>query len=272
MSSPLGVASMPMYDLPEVRKALDTLWQGLARHLHRQGVPDAPNTLSHERPVSDLWNDPDLFLSQCCGYDIVNRYAGQLLPIATPHYGAPECMGCDYASVVVVAEQNAATDVLEMRGAVCVINGPESHSGMNALRGLVAPVSRDGRFFTEVKVSGSHEASLAMIRRGEAEVGAIDCVTFALLERNRPEALAGLRKLGRTYRAPGLPYVTGPAIDDDRVARMRMALFSAFADPDLVAARQALLLDDIEILPEDAYARMREVEDLAARYGFSLIH
>jgi len=43
-----------MYDLPEVRKALDTLWQGLARHFHRQGVSDAPNRLSHERPVNDF--------------------------------------------------------------------------------------------------------------------------------------------------------------------------------------------------------------------------
>ena len=211
-------------------------------------------------------------MSQCCGYDIVNRYAGRLQPIATPHFGAAECLGCDYASVVVVAEQSEATDVLDMRGATCVINGPESHSGMNALRGLVAPVSRDGRFFTTVRVSGSHETSLTMIRRGEADVGAIDCVTYALLERYRPQALAGLRKLGRTYRAPGLPYVTGRRIDDDGIARMRMALFSAFADPDLVAARQALLLEDIEILPDEAYARMREIEDFATRYGFSLIH
>lgn len=27
--------------------------------------------------------------SQCCGYDLVKRYAGQLVPIATPHYGVP---------------------------------------------------------------------------------------------------------------------------------------------------------------------------------------
>ncbi|MDD9983028.1 MAG: hypothetical protein OXU81_17015 [Gammaproteobacteria bacterium] len=29
-----------------------------------------------------------LFFSQCCGYDLVNRYAGKLQPLATPHYGA----------------------------------------------------------------------------------------------------------------------------------------------------------------------------------------
>ena len=78
-------------------------------------------------------------------------------PIVTPHYGAPDCEGCHYSSVVVVTEDSEASDVLKMRGAVCVINGTESHSGMNALRALVAPVSHNGRFFSKVKVSGAHK-------------------------------------------------------------------------------------------------------------------
>ncbi len=264
----MRVASMPMYDMPEVGPALDSLWAGLARNLEREGIADVPHCLVHDRALADLWGDPNLLFSQCCGFDLVNGYAGRLQPIAMPHYDAPGCEGCDYASVVIVAEPSEATDVLEMRGAVCAINGPESHSGMGALRALIAPSSHGGRFFSEVEVSGSHAASLEMVRRGAADVAAIDCVTYALLERHRPAAVAGTRRLGRTYRAPAVPYVTSGHVDPETLARMRAAVFRAFADPHLAAARQALLLKDVEEPPPSAYGRIAEMQDFAARHGY----
>lgn len=263
----MGVASMPMYDLREVRRALDGLWEGLARHMRREGLGNIPRRLVHGRPLSRLWNDPELWFSQCCGYDLVRGYAGTLIPIATPQFGVPECRGGDYASVVVVREESEADDVLEMRGAVCVINGPESHSGMNALRTLIAPKTGGRRFFSLVKVSGTHADSLATIQRGEADVAAIDCVTFALLARHRPAALAGLRKLGRTYRAPGIPYVTRATVPEETVARMRAALFLAFDDPRLAGVRQALLLDGLEVLALSRYRRIAKAERIADRHG-----
>ncbi len=264
----MPVASMPMYDMPEVQKALDSLWAGLARHLKRQGLSEVPDHIEHGRNLAELWNDPDLWFSQCCGYDIVRRYAGKLRPLATPHYGAPDCRGSDYASIVVVAEDCDANDVLEMFGAICVVNGLESHSGSNALKALVAPKNRDGCFFSEVKVSGAHAASLEMIRLGEADVAAVDCVTYALLESYRPAALVGLRKLGRTYRAPAIPYVTRWDHDDDRIERLQAALFNAFADSHITTTRQALYLKDIEVLPVSAYRRISELEDYAMRLGY----
>jgi ABC-type phosphate/phosphonate transport system substrate-binding protein len=265
----MGVASMPMYAMPEVRGALDGLWDGFARHLRYQGVADVPDRLVHDPRLPDLWNDPKLLFGQCCGYHLVNGYGERLQPIATPHFDAPECEGCDYASVIVVGRNCAASDVLDMRGTVCVINEHDSHSGMNALRALVAPASRDGRFFARVEISGAHTASIEMVANGEADVAAIDCVTYALLERHRPAALAGVRKLGRTDRAPALPYVTRSTMDADTIARMRAALFRTFADPDLAAARDSLLLKDIEVVPVSAYQRITAFQDLAARHGYS---
>ena len=264
----MAIASMPMYEMPEVRKALDSLWAGLARNFRREGIADVPDSIVHDRPLAELWADPELCFSQCCGYDLVNRYAGKLQPIVTPHYGAPECEGRDYASVVIVAEACEATDVLEMRGAVCVINGPESHSGMSALRALIAPVSHAGRFFSRVEVSGTHAGSLAMIRSGDADVAAVDCVTYALLRRNRPDSLIGTRKLGRTYRAPGIPYVTRSDRDEDTIARTRTAIFKSFADPNLAGARDTLLLKDIEQTTASDYQPIMAYQDLAARYGY----
>lgn len=100
----MRIASMPMYDMPEVREALDTLWTGLAHNMKREGVPDVPGAIVHGRTLHDLWSDPRPLFSQCCGYDIVHRYARKLRPIATQRYGAPDCRGSGYASFVVVAE------------------------------------------------------------------------------------------------------------------------------------------------------------------------
>lgn len=265
----MRIASMPMYDLPEVRSALDRLWEDLARNFSLEGIPDVPNKLVHGRPLRKLWGDPSLFFSQCCGYDLVNRYKGKLILLATPHYGAPGCKGINYSSVVIVKEDCPNTDVLQMRGAICVINGPESHSGMGALRALVAPNSHQGRFFSQVKVSGAHAKSIEMVRNGEANVAAIDCVTYALLKWYRPATFEGIRKLGRTYRAPGIPYVTRATGKSDLLKRMRTAIFQTFDNAILRDVRRALFLRSIEVPDSSAYHRIVEFQKMSAQHGYS---
>jgi ABC-type phosphate/phosphonate transport system substrate-binding protein len=267
----MSIASLPMYDLPEVRLALDALWAGLARHLAREGVPDVPGALTHDAPLDALWSSADLLLSQCCGYDLLNGYAGALCPLATPCYRAPGCTGPAYVSLVVVAENSPARGLEDLRGGVCAVNGWSSHSGMSALRALIAPLNHGGRFFARIEVSGSHRASLAMVAHGEADVAAIDCVVHALLVRHRPAAVAGTRPLGQTPQAPAPPFVTWSGADDATVARLRAALFRTFDDPVLEAARADLLLAGIEILPRAAYDRIEAFERFAARRGYPVL-
>ncbi len=264
----MNIASLPMYDFPEIRQTLDGLWEGFARHLKGQGFDNVPRKLVHNLPIVHLWQDPHLLLSQCCGFDLVNRYAGKLIPLATPEYGAPGCEGCDYASVVVVADHVRDSDVLNMRGTVCVVNGRESQSGMNSLRTLIAPVSNKGLFFSEVLVSGGHAQSLDMLREGQADVAAIDCVTHALLDCYRPQALAGTRVIGLTYPAPAIPYVTQARAETSVVERLRTALLEIFADPDLADLRRGLFLKDIRILPESDYLRISRDQEYADRFGY----
>jgi ABC transporter, phosphonate, periplasmic substrate-binding protein len=267
----MSVASLPMYDLPEVRPALDALWGGLARDLAREGVPDVPCALARGVPPDASWSSADLLLSQCCGYDLLNGYAGTLRPLATPCYRAPGCVGPAYASLVVVAEHSPARGLADLRGGVCAINGWSSHSGMSALRALIAPLSPGSRFFARIEVSGSHRASLAMVARGAADVAAIDCVVHALLVRHRPAAVAGTRPLGRTPQAPAPPFVTGAAVGDAAVARLRTALCRTFDDPSLEAARADLLLAGLEVLPFAAYDRIKAFERFAARRGYPVL-
>jgi ABC-type phosphate/phosphonate transport system substrate-binding protein len=264
----MSVASLPMYDLPELQEAQAALWAGIARRLRRAGVSDVPAALRQERPAGEVWADPALLLSQCCGADLTGAFAGALRVVATPCYRAPGCTGPRYASLVVVAEGSDVRGLEGLRGRVAAINQPQSHSGMNALRALIAPLSRDGRFFSVVEVSGAHTESLAMVASGKADVAAIDCVTHALLARHRPAALAGTRVLCRSAAAPAPPYVTRAAAGDDLVRRLRSALGAALADPGLRAARDQLLLDRFEVLAPSAYRRIPAFARLAARRSY----
>jgi ABC-type phosphate/phosphonate transport system substrate-binding protein len=267
----MSAASLPMYDLPEARPALDALWAAFARHCAREGLADVPAALSREHPDGALWSGPDLLFSQCCGYDLVNGQAGVVRPLATPCYRAPGCAGPDYLSIVVVAEEAAASSLDDLRGGVCAINGWGSHSGMSALRALVAPLSRAGRFFGRIEVTGAHVASLAMVARGAADVAAIDCIVYGLLARHRPAALLGTRILCETAPAPAPPFVTRAPLGDDAVARLRAALARTLDDPPLEAAREDLLLADIAILPPAAYDRIKAFERFAARNGYPVL-
>ena len=74
-----------------------------------------------------LWNrcgpTRRFFLSQCCGYDLVSRYAGILRPLVTPRFTAPGCQGSEYCSQIVVGEGTALGDLAEARGGFCAVNG-----------------------------------------------------------------------------------------------------------------------------------------------------
>jgi ABC-type phosphate/phosphonate transport system substrate-binding protein len=249
-------ASFPMYDIAEIRHAHDALWHGFARHFRRHGLTNTPSTLSHDQPVNSLWSDNHLFLSQCCGYDVVHQYKHRLQVLATPWFNVDGCANGDYASTIVVPADSTHNDVIEMAGKVAAINGPESHSGMTALLSLVFPHCRNRKFFSKVLISGGHLQSLALLIAGKADVASIDCVTYELLRRYRPAAIEGTRALGLTYPAPAPPYVTAGTFDLEKVKRMQHALADAFEDQNLRTARQALLLEKIEISSKMTYQRI----------------
>jgi ABC-type phosphate/phosphonate transport system substrate-binding protein len=265
------VASLPMYNIPEIRKASSSLWNGIAKYLRLEGVENVPDRLVFNRTLHNLWNDPNLMFSQCCGYDVVRRFENTLTPLAVPHYDVAACAGGEYSSLVVVGEDCQYDDVLEMQGTVAAINGPESHSGMSSLRELVASRHKNGRFFDAIRISGAHVKSLAMLRRGEADVAAIDCVTYTLLSVYQPKSLAGTRVLGQTYHSPAPPYITRADYGDTIAERMRTALLRAFEDPAITSARQALLLKKIKCADITAYHKISRIEAYAADLGYPVL-
>jgi ABC-type phosphate/phosphonate transport system substrate-binding protein len=265
------IASLPWYDLREIRWATDRFWGCVSEHLRAQGVDDVPAAPERGLSCFEQWTRPELLFSQACGYDVRLAYAEHLQLVATPCYAAPGCEGPTYSSFVVVHADAGYREPLDLRGARCVINTPTSHSGMNILRSLVAPLHQDGRFFSSVLVSGAHSASLGHIVDGTADVAAVDCVTYELLRRHRPAALASTRVLARTERVAAPPFVTRRATPPETVAALRRALAAALADPGCEEARRAMLLEGAEPLTLESYRRIAELEELAGQYGYAEI-
>ncbi len=265
------IASLPMYDLPELRGATDALWAALARGLDARGVSGVPSALCRERALPSMWLDPDLLLSQTCGYPLVRALAGRVQVVATPRYRVPHCEGSWYRSLIVVPRASRATALADLTGSVCAVNEPDSHSGMNSLRALLAPLAGGKPFFRRVVWTGAHRASLGLVARGEADVAAIDCVSLALFERAIPHLVAEVRAIDITAACPGLPIITRAAAGSAEIDAMRAALADVMADPELAGARDALLLDGFELLAPDVYARVDELEADAARLGYPLL-
>lgn len=260
-----------MYDFPEVRAATDALWRGVAAALERAGLGGVPKTLTREAD-RDVWYSPELLLSQTCGYPLTHELAGLVELVATPSYSAEGCSGADYCSLVVVAESNPATDLQDLRGAVCAYSRRHSHSGYNALRAAIAPLAGDTAFFSRVVETGAHASSIERVATGQADVCAVDCVSHAIMAAYRPDALADTRVIGRTEPAPGLPLVTRAGVDENTLHRLRDGLQSAFADSRLASARDALLITGIHVLDDTAYRRIDEMENSARAAGYAEIH
>lgn len=248
------IASLPMYDWPEVREATDVWWRGIARHLGST-IP-----LSRGGDHTAPWKDVSLLFSQTCGYPFTHALAGKVTLVATPHYSADGCEGPNYSSIVFAREQAPLED---FRGTTAAVNNPDSMSGMLALKLVFQPLAREGRFFGSAIESGGHISSLLAVRDGNADVCAVDAVCAAMAKAYRPVYLEGLVEIARSPQVPGLPYITRAG----DLAAIRAGLASAFADPDLQGPRDHLLLSGFSALTPQDYQRIVSLEAAMERNG-----
>ncbi len=261
------LASLPMYDLEPLRDATDAWWRALAQAFRERGLENVPVRLDRA-DRHDHWSSRDLLLSQTCGWPLVNAFAGRLRLLATPRYDVPCCQGSDYCSLILVRNTSRVAELDDLRGLSAAINGADSHSGYNALRATIAPLASAGTFFGDVRVSGSHQGSLAMVAQGTADVCAVDCVSFALMQDTMPDATDGVRVLATTRCAPALPYVTAAQRGDDEVEALREGLLAAASDPRLDDVRRRLRLKGFAVLPLEAYDRISAFVAMARDCGY----
>jgi ABC-type phosphate/phosphonate transport system substrate-binding protein len=265
------IAALPMYDFAELQADNDALWSALAENLIAAGVAHVPDRLTRGRRHFELWRDPNLLLAQACEYPIATDFAGTVQLVATPVYTAPGCAGPLYRSAIVVRRHEPAATLADMQGMRCVINEWTSNSGMNLLRAAVAPLAAGADFFESVDLSGAHRRSVEMVADGEADLAAIDCVSWAHFQRIAPERTGPLRVLAWTDASPSLPLVTAAGTDAPTLRALRSALADLAADPALAGVRERLFLAGFEFAPDPGFTQVLGLARRAAELHYPVL-
>jgi ABC-type phosphate/phosphonate transport system substrate-binding protein len=265
------IAALPMYDYPELAAAHDALWSAVADRVIAEGVDDVPRQLTRHLSHFEVWRHPRLLLGQGCEYPLAKSFADCVRLIATPRYSAPGCAGAGYRSAIVVRRQDPAETLEDLRDRRCVINERNSNSGMNLLRAAIAPLSKGARFFQSVLLSGSHRNSAQMVAAGQADIAALDCVSFAHLRRLYPSFADTLRILCWTPSSPSLPFITARATSAATLRAVRDALAGVIADPNLVAVREQIFLEGFDFEPAVDFNAVLALERQASELQYAVL-
>lgn len=259
-----------MYALPEMAAANEAMWLAL-----RAAADIAePHALSPSAIALPGTIAPETVFSQMCGYPLKTIYHGQYRLLGTPLYDLPGCRlrpdGMPTHCSFLITRADSSDVVLEnLRGRRFVMNGADSNSGMNLARRLVAPWARDGRFFGEVMVSGSHLRSMEMVAEGLADTATIDCVTYGFVARYRPDLTAQLRVVCETPESPAIPFITASGTPTAIAARLTQVLIDPTAA--LAAALRELAIRRVAPPRPEAYDTVLAYETEAAAMGYAAL-
>jgi ABC-type phosphate/phosphonate transport system substrate-binding protein len=250
-------AALPMYDWPEVRWATEALWAALRVSFTRRGI-EAPAVVSQPGDLMSFWRNPDLLLSQTCGLPYATSLIARVRLVGTPSYDIGCAAGYYYS--VLITPAGRPFEGLERFSGRLAVNGADSQSGYSALLLALSGAQAGAPSDYERLVTGSHRKSIEAIAQGEAELAAIDVVSFQLAQRHMPET-AAVTIVGCTRPTPGLPLITARPEADLQL--MQAAVREAIDGLDH-AAREALFLNGFEILGEEAYDEIARAWRLVA--------
>jgi ABC-type phosphate/phosphonate transport system substrate-binding protein len=245
------VASLPMYDWPELQAAHQSLWSAIAERLRTFGIA-APASLDQSRSFDSVWRDAGLVLSQTCGFPFSTRLRGIVRLVGTPAYDVPGCEGAYYSSMIVTRNSEPAESLAGLSGKRFAYNAADSLSGYLALRAAMKEVRIDPDAATWIE-TGAHRASVRAVAEELADVAAIDTVCWALALRHEPEASSRLKVIGKTPMRPGLPFITAVERPDSEVEAIQLALKEVMVDKAMEKARQALHITGLGLFNEFDY-------------------
>lgn len=238
------IASLPMYDWPELIPAHDAFWDRIRGALAEAGTP-APDSLDRRTGLWDAWQHPDLLLGQTCGMPYRTRLHGHVRLVGTLDYGLPDSpAGFYYSELVVRADESAPLpDITRLRLAY---NSGDSQSGWAAPQNFAA---LGGERFTRTLATGAHRESALAVAEGRADIAALDAVTWRLIRRYMPDVASALRVMTRTDPTPGLPLITALTRDAGQIAAAVESAIASLAE----STRQDLGLKGIAQIPATAY-------------------
>lgn len=236
------IASLAMYDWPQVAAEHDRLWSLIRAALADEGI-DAPEGLTRNGSLWNIWESPDLLLGQTCGMPYRTRLHGNVTLVGTLDYGLPDAPpGYYYSELITRADEPG--EVMDFIDRTLAFNGQDSQSGWAAPQNHVAPL-----VFKHTRHTGAHRDSALAVAEGRADIAAIDAVTWRLIRAHMPKLAAQLRVIAHTTPTPGLPLITAAHRDPAPIARAVTTAVTSLFDPD----RASLGVSGLATIAASAY-------------------
>jgi ABC-type phosphate/phosphonate transport system substrate-binding protein len=264
-------ASLPMYNLPEMREANAAFWRALSEELSAEGVGALPTALDFARPPVPKEIGDDVLFTQTCGYPLQTIYRAQHQLLAVPTYDAPGCGDATHCAFILVREDSPYRRLEDLRGSTFALNSRHSNSGMNLPRLLLAPIADGKPFFGAIVETGGHGPSIERIKAGDADCASIDNMTYVFMQDFRPAFVQGLRVLAQTSSSPAIPFVTSAMTRPREVAALRAALLRVGSDSRHRPVLRPLRIKAISPADPDAYRALMDYERQAAEMGYPQI-
>lgn len=263
----MKLVSLPMYDWPEVEAQTDRLWQQLSALLQDNGI-DCPSQLDRKTGSSSLWNSGNCLFSQTCGWPYIKGLKSQLNLLTTPIYAIEGCDGTNHSSQLICRNNDPRDCLADFKDAIVVINAADSQSGHQAMKSALTLAALPAPFFGKGIVSGAHRNSIAMIANSEADIAAIDPVSWQLAKRYDAATTDQLRVIGQGPAIPGLPLVYSHQFTDQMtkaaIAQKVEQLLANELDPDV---REHLFIAGARKLPAGDYVVLKDLDHAARVAG-----
>lgn len=246
------IASLMMYQRPQLVEAHGHYWALIRKHLAEAGM-DSPAEMSQDAEEFYVWKHPNLVLSQTCGMPYRMWLHDQVQLVGTPDFGLTDCTAGYYRSAIIVRADDPRTDLAAFKDGRFAYNQTFSQSGYAAPFWHLKPY---GFWFENLMQTGQHVASARAVATGQADIAAIDAVTWRNIATYEPFA-HDLRVLAWTTPTPGLPLITAMGRDADLIFNA-----VAVAIDELDAQNKALLgIKGIVKIPKEAYLEIRNPDE-----------
>ncbi len=184
-----------------------------------------PATLDPEMlDLAVLWRHPNLLVSQTCWGPMELGLQDHVEVIGESNYdGIAGGKGPFYSSAIIARIGEGGGDIGPSDDGEAVLplsffhqkrlafNEHRSLSGYLSLKRDLEAAGNSLDTFGDLLETGSHRASLIAVGRGDADLAAIDCKSWAIAQRYEPVA-SHLHVIGWTARRKGLPFIGAKAV------------------------------------------------------------
>ena len=233
-------------------------WRALFGWLSRRsGVALKVIAHAYPKPLSDLWQRPDLACGFVCGFPFTQSYR-DLQPIAAPVPATGPAAGLPrYATQLVVRADAPFTRLEESFGQRLGYTVPDSYSGYVAMRHFLEPYqhAHDGPLYAElVGPLVTPRRVIEAILSGEIDVGPLDSYALDLMLAGEPELGSRIRVLATTPSVPIPLLAAHAACPASVVGSLRDTLIAKTQDSERDALLQRLLLTGFDPVSRDDYA------------------